>query len=338
MHHTAFHEAKGATAERGAATTMARTKPQQTLATDISCAGVGLHSGATVNMTLRPAAPNTGIVFRRIDLAGEVADVDIPAHAHEVRDTQLGTTISNACDARVSTIEHLMAALAGCGIDNAIVELDAAEVPVMDGSSAPFVRLIECAGIEAQAAPRRYIRILSPVVVDLGDKRAVLEPHDGFAIHFQIDFPTPAIGRQDLAVELGEPSFKKDIAAARTFGFMKDVETLWSMGLAQGASLANTVAIDDDAVVNEDGLRFKDEFVRHKVLDAVGDLYLAGAPIIGRYRGEKAGHAVNNQLLRALFERPDAYEITTEAPAVEAVPVRRTGGAPMAASAAAAPA
>ncbi len=328
--------------KKAAKASMAKSKPQQTLKTSISCAGVGLHTGSMVNMTLHPAAPNTGVVFRRTDLdASQGGGVDIPARADAVGDTQLGTTICAPgpfATATVSTIEHVMAALSGCSVDNVIIDVDAPEVPVMDGSSVPFVRLIECAGVEQQGAPRRYIRILRPVEIAIDEKRAVLEPHDGFAVHFEIDFPSPAIGRQEMTVELGEPSFKKDIAAARTFGFVKDVEMLRSMGLARGASLENTVAIDDDAVVNDDGLRFKDEFVRHKVLDAVGDLYLAGAPIIGRYRGVRSGHALNNELVRKLFATPEAFEITTQAPSVELRGARRAGGAPSVAAVAAAPA
>ncbi len=321
------------------AATMAKTKPQQTLAKQISCAGTGLHSGMTVHMTILPAAPNTGIVFRRSDIdTGDEAARDIPAHAEAVTDTWLGTTIRNEAGTAVSTIEHLMAALAGCGIDNAIVEVDAPEVPVMDGSSAPFVRLIECAGVEQQGSPRRYLRILRRVEVGDGDRRAILEPHEGSRLDFEIDFPTRAIGRQSFGFDVAEAGFKNDIASARTFGFVKDVDALHEAGLALGAALENTVAIDNDEVVNEGGLRFDDEFVRHKVLDAVGDLYLAGVPFVGRYCGVKAGHALNNQLVRALFADPDAFEFTTEAP--EAVPAgtRRTGGGSVAAKAAAAPA
>jgi len=322
---------------------MAKSKPQQTLKTSISCAGVGLHTGTMVNMTMHPAAPNTGIIFRRTDLdVSQGGGADIKAYALGVGDTQLGTTIcaegEHAAKATISTIEHVMAALAGCSIDNAIIDVDAPEVPVMDGSSAPFVRLIECAGVEQQGAPRRYIRILRPVEIRGEDKHAVLEPHDGFALHFEIDFPSAAIGRQEIAIEMGDPCFKDDIAAARTFGFVKDVEMLRSMGLARGASLENTVAIDGDTVVNDDGLRFKDEFVRHKLLDAVGDLYLIGAPIIGRYRGVRSGHALNNQLVRALLADPDAYEITTEAPSTELRTAHQAGGAAAVASVAAAPA
>ena len=322
---------------------MAKSKPQQTLKTSISCAGVGVHTGAMVNMTFHPAAPNTGIVFRRTDLdPSEGGGADIPALASSVGDTQLGTTIcaagEYAATATVSTIEHVMAALAGCEIDNIIIDVDAAETPVMDGSSAPFVRLIECAGIEQQGAPRRYIRMLRPIEIAGEKKLARLEPHDGQAFEFEIDFATPAIGQQAVAVELGADCFKKDISEARTFGFVKDVEALRSIGLARGSSLDNTVAIDNDEILNEDGLRYDDEFVRHKTLDAIGDLYVLGAPVIGRYQGVRSGHALNNQLVRALLDAPDAYEITTEAPGAAVQAPAASGGSSGAMSAVAAPA
>jgi len=323
--------------------TMAKSKPQQTLKTSISCAGVGVHTGAMVNMTFHPATPNTGIVFRRTDLSPEEGGgVDIPALASSVGDTQLGTTIRAgqpyAETAYVATIEHVMAALAGCEIDNLIIEVDAAELPVMDGSSAPFVRLIECAGVEQQAAPRRYIKILRPVEIKGDQKLAVLEPFDGQAFEFEIDFESPVIGQQALAVELGSDSFKDDISEARTFGFVKDVEMLRSLGLARGSSLENTVAIEDDEILNEDGLRFDDEFVRHKTLDAIGDLYVLGAPVIGRYRGVRSGHALNNELVMALLASPDAFEFTTEAPGLAAPAAAPAGGAVGVRSAVAAPA
>lgn len=311
----------------------AKTKPQQTLAKQISCSGVGLHGGMTVNMTILPAAPNTGIVFERVDIEGEARRV--PARADAVGQTCLGTVVSNEADVKVSTVEHLMAAFAGCGIDNAVVEVDAPEIPVMDGSSAPFVRLIECAGIQQQAAPRRYIRVKRRVEIADGLKLAALEPHDGFAVDFEIDFDSQAIGRQSARCEFADMTFKTELADARTFGFLRDKEALQQAGLALGASLENTVVIDEDTVMNEDGLRSADEFVRHKALDAVGDLYLAGAPILGRYSGVRAGHALNNQLLRALLADPAAFEITTEAPA--GARAARTGGAALG-NAAAAPA
>jgi len=322
---------------------MAKSKPQQTLKTSISCAGVGVHTGSMVNMTFHPAAPNTGIVFRRTDLdPADGGGVDIPALASSVGDTQLGTTIRAAGEfadkATVSTIEHVLAALAGCEIDNIIVDVDAGEVPVMDGSSAPFVRLIECAGVEQQGAPRRYLRILRPIEIAGDEKLARLEPHEGQAFEFEIDFATPVIGQQTMAVELGSDCFKKDISEARTFGFVKDVEALRSMGLARGSSLDNTVAIENDEILNEDGLRYDDEFVRHKMLDAIGDLYVLGAPLIGRYRGVRSGHALNNQLVQALLNAPDAYEITTEAPGSAVHAPATSGGSTGVVSAVAAPA
>lgn len=322
---------------------MAKSKPQQSLKTSISCTGVGVHTGTMVTMTIHPAAPNTGIIFRRTDLEpSEGGGVDIPALATCVGNTQLGTTICAggefAGTATVSTIEHVMAALAGCSIDNAIIDVDAPEVPVMDGSSAPFVRLIECAGIEQQAAPRKYIRILRPIEVVDGAKKASLEPHDGHAFFFSIDFDTPVIGKQELEVELGDGAFKSSISEARTFGFVKDVEALRSMGLARGSSLENSVAIEDDAILNEDGLRYDDEFVRHKMLDAIGDLYVLGAPIIGRYHGVRSGHAFNHDLVQALLSAPDAYEITTEAPGSEFTARLAAGGAAGVVPAVAAPA
>jgi UDP-3-O-[3-hydroxymyristoyl] N-acetylglucosamine deacetylase len=322
---------------------MAKSKPQQTLKTAISCTGVGVHTGAMVTMTFRPAAPNTGIVFRRTDLTpSEGGGVDIPANCSGVTDTQLGTTICAGSDfagkATVSTIEHVMAALAGCGIDNLIIDVDAAEVPVMDGSSAPFVRLIECAGIEQQAAPRRYLRILRKIEVVDGQKKASLEPHDGQSFFFSIDFDTPVIGQQELEVELAGGAFKSEIAEARTFGFVKDVEFLRSLGLARGSSLENSVAIQDDTILNEEGLRSDDEFVRHKMLDAIGDLFVLGAPIIGRYRGVRSGHAFNNVLVKALLDNPDAYEITTDAPATAMPAGAVAGGSAAVGQAVAAPA
>lgn len=322
---------------------MAKTKPQQTLKTSISCAGVGVHTGAMVNMTFHPAAPNTGIVFRRTDLDPSAGGgADICALASSVGDTQLGTTICASGEfaekATVSTIEHVMAALAGCEIDNIIIDVDAPEVPVMDGSSAPFVRLIECAGVEQQGAPRRYIRILRPIEISGDKKLARLEPYDGQAFEFEIDFATPAIGQQAVAIELGSDCFKKDISEARTFGFVEDVEALRSIGLARGSSLDNTVAIQNDEILNEDGLRYDDEFVRHKMLDAIGDLYVLGASVIGRYRGVRSGHALNNQLVQALLNEPDAFEITTEAPGTSVQVPAAAGGSAGVLSAVAAPA
>lgn len=290
---------------------------QRTLKTSISCKGVGLHSGDTITMVLRPGAPNSGIVFRRTDVAG--AGALIPAQWANVNDTRMNTCIANEAGVSVRTIEHLMSAFAGMQIDNALVDIDGPEVPVMDGSASPFVFLIECAGVIEQSAPRRAIRILKRVVIEEGDKVAALSPAPrGFSVRFEIDFADPAIARQECAVSLGNGAFKAEISRARTFGFETEVAALQAAGLARGGSLENAVVIGaDHRVLNEDGLRYDDEFVRHKVLDAVGDLYLAGAPIVGHFHGIRSGHALNNRLLRALFADPSAWEWTGEAtPAV----------------------
>lgn len=278
---------------------------QRTLKSGISCKGIGLHSGSKVSITLRPAEPNTGIVFRRTDIAGSGAV--IPALWDHVGDTRLNTCLSNGQGVTVRTIEHLMAAFAGTGIDNVIVDINGPEVPVMDGSAQPFVFLIECAGIAEQDAPRRALRILDPVSVRVEDKSATLMPDDSFTLHFEIDFASKVVGRQELALDLGDGVFKREIGRARTFGFEHEVMQLRAAGLAKGGSAHNAVVIGQDKVLNEDGLRYPDEFVRHKMLDAIGDLYLAGAPIIGRFHGVRSGHALNNALLRALFSRSDAW-------------------------------
>ena len=278
---------------------------QRTLKSSICCSGIGLHSGETVNMTLTPADPNTGVVFRRTDLKNGARDV--PARFDAVVDTRLCTTLGNDHGTRVATVEHLMAALAGCGVDNAIIELDSPEVPVMDGSSEPFVFLIECAGVVDQAAPRRAVMVRRPVAVEEGEARAALEPSDSFLISLDIDFASRAIGRQELHLEVSDLSFKREISRARTFGFLHEVEALRAAGLARGGSLDNAVVVDGDQVLNEDGLRFEDEFVRHKVLDCIGDMALAGAPILGRLRGRRTGHGLNNRLLRALFADRENY-------------------------------
>jgi UDP-3-O-[3-hydroxymyristoyl] N-acetylglucosamine deacetylase len=284
---------------------------QRTLKTAISCSGIGLHSGQTVSMTILPAAENTGILFRRIDLP--MGERDIAAHWRNVVDTRMATTIGNASGARVSTIEHLMSAFAGCGVDNAVVELDAAEVPVMDGSAAPFVFLIECAGIAEQAAPRRAIKVTRSIVVDDGKRSIAVHPADGFSVSFEIDFESGAIARQELGLRLMNGSFKTDIARARTFGFEHEVSALREAGLALGGSLDNAVVIRGDTVLNVEGLRYDDEFVRHKILDCVGDLYLAGGPIIGRVEGARSGHALNHKLVVALMENADAWTYTDRA-------------------------
>lgn len=284
---------------------------QRTLRNTIRATGVGLHTGKKVLLTLRPAAVNTGIVFRRIDLDPAI---DIPARAENVSDTQLSTTLS-ADGASVSTVEHLLSAFAGLGIDNAYIDMNAAEVPIMDGSAGPFVFLIQSAGIEEQNAPKEFIRIKREVtVVDEADgKRATFLPHDGFKVNFTIDFDHPAFkGRSATAsVDFGSTSFVREVSRARTFGFMREFEYLRANGLALGGSMDNAIVIDDYKVLNEDGLRYEDEFVRHKVLDAIGDLYLLGKSLIGEFRAVKSGHALNNHLLRALLEQPEAWELVT---------------------------
>ena len=279
---------------------------QRTLKESVRATGIGLHSGAKVYMTLRPAPPNSGITFRRIDLD---APVDIPAHALNVTDTTLGTTLQHQ-DARVATVEHLLSALAGLGVDNAFVDLTAPEVPIMDGSAAPFVFLLQSAGIEEQSSPKRFIRIRKPVEVGDGDRWARLTPHQGFRVNFEIDFDHPVLRkhRQSASLDFSTTSFLKEISRARTFGFLTDIETLRERDLTLGGSVDNAVVMDEYRVLNEDGLRFRDEFVRHKILDAVGDLYLLGCCLIGEFTGYKSGHRLNNSLLRALLERADHFE------------------------------
>jgi UDP-3-O-[3-hydroxymyristoyl] N-acetylglucosamine deacetylase len=279
---------------------------QQTLQRPISCVGIALHSGKKVSLTLKPAEIDSGIVFRRTDLPGSD---DIPARWDHVVDATMCTTLGNDDTVRVSTVEHLMAALSGCHIDNVIAEVNGPEVPVMDGSAQPFVFLIECAGVSEQNAPRRVIEILKPVKVEVDGKVAELVPSDSFSVGFQIDFDSEAVSKQEITVSLINGTFKKEIARARTFGFAHEVEQLRAAGLALGGSLDNAVVVDGDKVLNEGGLRYDDEFVRHKVLDAVGDLYLSGGPIRGHYRGFRAGHRLTNQLLRTLFSDAEAWRI-----------------------------
>jgi len=279
---------------------------QRTLKDSIRATGIGLHSGAKVYMTLRPAPANTGIVFRRLDLP---EPVDVPAEALNVTETNLGTTLEHG-EGRVATVEHLLSALAGLGIDNLFIDLTAPEVPIMDGSAAPFVFLLQSAGIEEQAAPKRFVRILKTVKVEEGDKWARFTPYDGFRVNFEIDFDHPVLQRhrQRASLDFSTTAFLKEISRARTFGFLKDVEYLRERDLALGGSLDNAIVMDDYRVLNEDGLRFQDEFVRHKVLDAVGDLYLLGCCLIGEFTGFKSGHRLNNLLLRELLRQPDAYQ------------------------------
>ena len=279
---------------------------QRTLKNVIRATGVGLHSGEKVYLTLRPAPVDAGIVFRRVDLDPVV---EIPARADLVTETMLCTGLSQA-GGKVMTVEHLMSALAGLGIDNAYVELSAPEVPIMDGSSGPFVFLLQSAGIAEQAAPKRFMRIREAVEVRDGDKVARFEPHDGFRIGFTVEFDHPAIptSRSRAEVDFSTSSYVREVSRARTFGFMRDLEFMRERNLGLGGSMDNAIVLDEFRVLNEDGLRYADEFVRHKILDAVGDLYLAGRPIIGAFEGFKSGHALNNKLVRALLARPEAWE------------------------------
>jgi UDP-3-O-[3-hydroxymyristoyl] N-acetylglucosamine deacetylase len=279
---------------------------QHTLNSAAIFSGVGLHSGRTVHCAIRPAAAGAGVNFIRTDLAG---DNRIAARAESVIRTTLGTVIGNAAGASVSTIEHLMAAFAALGVDNATVELDGPELPIMDGSAAPFVRLIDRAGLKRQDAARSYIEILDPIEVVDGDKRASLAPAERFEIAFEIAFASAAIGGQHIDIVLDETSFRDELAGSRTFGFLHEVEALREAGLARGGSMDNCLVIDGDEVLNPEGLRSADEFVRHKALDALGDLYLLGAPLIGRFEGVLGGHTLNNALARALLARPDAWRM-----------------------------
>lgn len=281
---------------------------QTTLRHPVHCSGTGLHSGQVVNLTLKPGPVDSGIRFFRTDVAPETAWVE--GRWDAVSDTTLCTAVSNRHGVRVATVEHLVAALAAAGVDNVVVELDAAEPPAMDGSSGPFLFLIECAGIAFQPKPRPLLRIRKPVRVEDGPKFAAFLPASQTSMDVTIDFESPAIGHQRIALPLSGMRFKTDLARARTFGFAHEVAYLQSQGLARGGSLDNAVVIQDDAILNPGGLRFADEFVRHKALDAVGDLYLAGGPFLGRYVGNQPGHKLNNQLLRALMADPAAFEWT----------------------------
>ncbi|MCS2610043.1 UDP-3-O-acyl-N-acetylglucosamine deacetylase [Halomonas dongshanensis] len=282
---------------------------QRTLQNVIRATGVGLHSGKKVHMALRPAPVNTGIVFVRTDLDPVV---HVPASAHLVEDTTLCTALSQD-GVKVATVEHLMSAFAGLGIDNAYVDLSAPEVPIMDGSASPFVFLIQSAGILEQEAAKKFIRIKRAVTVVEGDKEAVFLPHQGFKVSFSIDFDHPVFEqqKQTALIDFSTTSFVKEVSRARTFGFMRDIEYLRSNNLALGGSLDNAIVVDDYRIVNEGGLRYEDEFVKHKVLDAIGDLYQLGHSLIGEFRGVKSGHALNNRLCRELLAQPDAFEIVT---------------------------
>tara|TARA_R110000787_G_scaffold73534_2_gene163961 strand:+ start:335 stop:1249 length:915 start_codon:yes stop_codon:yes gene_type:complete len=282
---------------------------QRTLNNTIRATGVGLHTGEKVYLTLRPAPVNTGIVFRRTDLN---PIVEIEAKAVNVGDTTLSTSLVNG-DVRVSTVEHLLSAMAGLGIDNAIIDVTSGEVPIMDGSAGPFVFLIQSAGIVEQAAPKKFIRIKRTVKVQQDDKTAMFEPFNGFKVTFAIDFDYPVFRNRNLkaSVDFSSTSFVKEVSRARTFGFMHEIEYLRSKGLARGGSMDNAIVVDGNNVLNEDGLRYEDEFVKHKVLDAIGDLYLLGNSLIGAFEAYKSGHALNNALLRALLAQEDAWEIVT---------------------------
>ncbi len=295
---------------------------QRTLKSISRAVGVGLHSGQRVELTLRPAQPDTGIVFRRVDLA---QPVDIPVRAESVSDTRLASTIS-AGHARVSTIEHLMSACSGLGLDKLYVDITAEEVPILDGSSASFVFLLQSAGIKLQKAPKRFVRVKRPIEISEGEganlKWARLTPYHGFKLGFEIDFHHPAVDSTGQSVEfdLGAGNYSRDIARARTFGFTRDVEMMRNNGLALGGGLDNAIVMDDYKILNSDGLRYDDEFVKHKILDAMGDLYILGKPLLAAYTAFRSGHALNNRLLRALLAQPDDWDLVTfenerEAPA-----------------------
>ena len=280
-----------------------------TLASAAVCAGVGLHTGARVRMAMKPAPVGAGVVFQRTDL--DLEDCVVPARWDSVRSTDLGTTLVNEDGASVATVEHLMAALAGLGVDDLVIELDGPEIPAMDGSARPFIELLLHAGLSATAAPRRAIQVLRPVRVEEGGRRAELLPALHSAIDVEIDFDDPTIGRQSFAFDVTPDSFIELVAPARTFGFRRDYEKLVSMGLARGGSMDNAIVIEEDGVANPEGLRFADEFVRHKALDALGDLYLAGLPILGLYKALRPGHGLNNRVLAALFADQANYKIVS---------------------------
>ncbi|UCJ16770.1 UDP-3-O-acyl-N-acetylglucosamine deacetylase [Pseudomonas sp. MM211] len=291
---------------------------QRTLKNIIRATGIGLHSGEKVYLTLKPAPVDTGIVFRRTDLDPVV---EVVGYALNVGETTMSTTLVNG-DVKVDTVEHLLSAMAGLGIDNAYVELSACEVPIMDGSAGPFVFLIQSAGLQEQDAPKKFIRITREVTVTEGDKRATFIPFEGFKVSFEIDFDHPVFHdrTKTASVDFSSTSFVKEVSRARTFGFMRDIEFLRSHNLARGGSVDNAIVVDEFGVLNEDGLRYEDEFVRHKILDAIGDLYLLGNSLIGEFRGYKSGHGLNNRLLRALIAQPDAWEVVTFEDA-EAAPI-----------------
>lgn len=277
---------------------------QRTLKNSIRCTGIGLHSGKKVYLSLRPAPENTGVIFHRTDKNGAL----IPAKVDNVSGTRLCSTLTNADGVLVSTVEHLLAAFSGLGVDNAYVDLDGPEVPIMDGSAAPFVFLIQCAGIVEQNLPRKWIRIKKSIAVTQDNKMVSFTPSNRFKISFMIDFDHPMLAEQDVSLDITETTFIKDVSRARTFGFLDDLQMLRSNGLAQGGSLDNAIVVGDFRILNEGGLRYEKEFVRHKIIDAIGDLYLLGHPILGHFKGIRSGHALNNALLRKLLARKDAWE------------------------------
>lgn len=282
---------------------------QRTIQRPIRATGIGLHSGQKVYLSLLPHEPNGGIMFRRTDLS---PPVEIPASALLVQETMMSSNLVQG-EVRIGTVEHLMSALAGLGIDNVVIEVSAAEIPIMDGSAGPFIYLLQAAGIAEQSAPKQFIRILKPIEVRVDDKRAAFLPYEGFAVQFTIDFDHPAFdaAHQSAEVDFSTTSYVEEVSHARTFGFLRDIEYLRANNLALGGSLDNAIVVDDHGIVNAEGLRFADEFVRHKMLDAIGDLYLVGHSVIGRFEGHKSGHALNNLLLRALLEQTDSYEIVS---------------------------
>jgi UDP-3-O-[3-hydroxymyristoyl] N-acetylglucosamine deacetylase len=289
---------------------------QRTIQEPVKTTGVGLHSGLRVEMTLRPAPPGTGIIFRRVDLS---SPVDFPANALAIGDTRLASVLVNG-DARVSTVEHMLSACAGLGIDNLYVELTAEEVPIMDGSASTFVYLLQSAGVVTQSAFKRYLQVKKLVRVEQGDKWAQLEPYFGFRLEFGIEFSHPAVNAtgQTVSFDFGKSSYAREVARARTFGFMHEVEAMHSRGLARGGSMENAIVLDEYRVLNDGGLRLGDEFAKHKLLDAIGDLYLAGHPLLAKFSAYKSGHALNNQLLRKMFADSLAYELVTFASEAQA--------------------
>jgi len=301
----------------GAIAYNSRMLQQRTLKSITRAVGVGLHSGQKVEMTLRPAAPDTGIVFRRVDLP---QPVDIPVNTTSVSDTRMASTISPGGDPggpKVQTIEHLMSACAGLGVDNLVVDITADEVPILDGSSASFVFLLQSAGIALQDAPKKFLKVLKPVEVRRGEGPTLawarLEPYHGYKLTFEIEFNHPAVDAtgQQVSFDMGGGKYKSDIARARTFGFTKDLDLMRSRGLTMGGSMDNAIVVDESRVLNADGLRYDDEFVKHKILDAIGDLFVVGHPLLASYTAYKSGHAMNNMLLRALLDDPSAYEMVT---------------------------